>query len=102
MDRYFGLDVHAQSCSMAVMGPSGRKLTSQVVETSGRALVEAIKSVPGRKHVCLEEGAQSAWLYELLTPHVEEVVVTGQLPSGARGVTKFEFQNEHANNDLQP
>jgi len=26
--------------------------------------------------VCLEEGTQSAWLYELLRPHVEEVVVT--------------------------
>ena len=29
----------------------------------------------GRVHVCLEEGTQSAWLYELLKPHVAEVVV---------------------------
>jgi transposase len=47
-----------------------------VLETNGRVLVEAIKSVPGRKHVCLEEGTQSAWLYEILKPHVEDVVVT--------------------------
>jgi len=76
MDRYIGLDVHLQSCTMAVVGPSGRKLKSQVVETNGRALVGAIKSIAGRKHVCLEEGTQSAWLYEILKPHVEEVVVT--------------------------
>jgi transposase len=61
---------------MAVLGPSGRKLKTQVVETNGRALVGAIKNIAGRKHVCLEEGTQSAWLYEILKPHVEEVVVT--------------------------
>jgi len=76
MDRYIGLDVHSQSCTMAVVGPSGRRLTSHVLETNGRALVEAIKSVPGQKHLCLEEGTQSAWLYEILTPHVEDLVVT--------------------------
>jgi transposase len=76
MEKYIGLDVHLQSCTMAVLGPSGRRLKSQVVETNGRALVEAIRSISGRRHVCLEEGTQSAWLYELLRPHVEEVVVT--------------------------
>ncbi len=42
MDRYVGLDAHAETCTQAVMGPSGRRLTSRVVETNGRALVEAI------------------------------------------------------------
>jgi transposase len=65
-----------QTCTLAVMGPSGKRLTSRVVETNGRALVEAIRSIPGRRHVCLEEGTQSAWLCELLRPHVEDVVVT--------------------------
>lgn len=76
MERYIGLDVHAQSCTLAVVGPSGRRLKSQVVETNGRALVDAIKSITGERHLCLEEGTQSAWLHELLTPHVEELVVT--------------------------
>lgn len=76
MDRYIAWDVHKESCTMAVVGPSGRRLRSQVVETNGRALVEALRGIPGRRHVCLEEGTQSAWLYELLRPHVDEVVVT--------------------------
>jgi transposase len=83
MEKYIGIDVHLQSCTMVVVGPSGKRLESQVVETNGRALVEAIKRVPGRKHVCLEEGTQSAWLYEVLKPHVEEVVVT--VPPKRRG-----------------
>jgi transposase len=31
--------------------------------------------IPGQRHVCIEEGTQSAWLYEILTPHVQEMVV---------------------------
>ncbi len=76
MERYIGIDAHSQSCTLAVIGPSGRRLKSQVVETNGTVLVEAMKSIAGRKHLCLEEGAQSDWLHEILGPHVDEVVVT--------------------------
>jgi hypothetical protein len=62
---------------MAVLGPSGRKLSSQVIETNGRALIEAIKTIPKPRHLCMEEGCQSSWLYEVLSPHVDELVVTG-------------------------
>jgi transposase len=57
------------------MSASGQRLKSLVVETSGSALIEAMRGIPGRLHVCLEEGTQSAWLYELLKPYVAEVVV---------------------------
>lgn len=83
MEKYIALDVHMQSCTMAVVGSSGRRLKSQVVETNGRALVDAIRGIAGRRHVCLEEGTQSAWLYELLRPHADDVVVT--LPERRRG-----------------
>lgn len=33
--------------------------------------------IPGRKHLVFEEGLQSAWLYETLSPHVDEIVVAG-------------------------
>jgi transposase len=75
MDRYVGLDAHAQTCTLAVMGPTGKRLTSRVVETNGHALLEAIRGIPGRVHLCLEEGTQSSWLYEILGPQVAEIVV---------------------------
>jgi hypothetical protein len=76
MERYVGLDAHATSCTFGVLSERGKRLKSAVVETNGRALVEFIKTVPGRKHLCLEEGTQSGWLYEILSPHVHELVVT--------------------------
>jgi transposase len=83
MDRYIGLDVHRDSCTVAVVGRSGKRLKSYVVETNGSALVEVIRCISGRRHICLEEGTQSAWLYEILSPHAEEVVVV--VPEKRRG-----------------
>ena len=60
MERYIGLDAHGTSCTFGVVGPSGRKLRHDVVETNGAALVKYLRSFPGRKHLCLEEGTQSA------------------------------------------
>ena len=77
MDRYIGLDVHASSCTLAVVGPSGKRLGSQVVETNARALIEVLRGIPKQRHMCMEEGTLSEWLHEMLEPHVDELVVTG-------------------------
>ncbi len=60
MERYLGLDVHAQSCTLAVISAAGKKLKDVVIETNGQALIDAIRTIPGRKQLCLEEGTQSA------------------------------------------
>jgi transposase len=75
MDRYIGLDAHSTTCTFAVMGASGRRLKEQVLETNGKLLVEFVRSVAGDRYVCLEEGAQSEWLYEILEPYTKETVV---------------------------
>jgi len=77
MDRYIGLDAHASSCTVATVGPSGRRLHSQVVETNAGALIRVLRGIPGTRHLCLEEGTHASWLYEVLSPHVEEIVVAG-------------------------
>jgi transposase len=75
LKRYIGLDVHVASTTFAVLSESGKRLGTYVVETNGQALVEQLKTIPGTRYVCLEEGTQSAWLYEILSPYAEQVVV---------------------------
>jgi transposase len=75
MKRYIGLDVHATSTTFAVLSESGKRLGTHVVETHGQALVERLKTIPGDRYVALEEGTQSAWLYEILSPYAKDVVV---------------------------
>jgi hypothetical protein len=45
MERYIGLDVHLSSCTVAVVGPTGKRLGSQVVETNAAALVQVIRGI---------------------------------------------------------
>ena len=58
MDRYIGLDVHASSCTLGIVGPSGKRLGARVVETNARALIEVLRGIPRTRHVCLEEGVR--------------------------------------------
>jgi transposase len=75
MERYIGIDVHLESCTFAVMGRSGRRLKEQVVQTDARAIRQFVKAVGGERHVCFEEGELSDWIYEILEPLVQEIVV---------------------------
>ena len=83
MERYIGMDVHAESCSLCVLDGQGRQIRRDVVETNGKALVSYLKQLPGRLHLCFEESEWAAWLWEILSPHVAElVVVHGQRRKG--------------------
>jgi hypothetical protein len=55
MERYIGMDVHAASCTLAVISEKGRKLKDFPVETNGQALVEAVRMIPGHKHLVMEK-----------------------------------------------
>ena len=94
MDRYIGLDVHSQSTAVAIVSPSGKRLSSKLVDTSASALIEVIKSVPGTRRLVFEEGNQSQWLSEVLMPHVHELVVT--VPKKTTGRTKSDFEDAFA------
>jgi len=83
MDRYIGMDTHSQTCTLRALTATGKEVARQVLETSGAALVQAVRSIPGTKHLCIEEGTQSAWIYELLHNEVDEIVVT--MPSRRAG-----------------
>ncbi len=85
MLRYIGIDAHRESCTLAILGSNGRRLGSRCVETSGPALRAALKEIPGEKHVCLEEGEYSEWLYEICEPLAARVaVVQPEKPRGSK------------------
>lgn len=75
MEKYIGLDVHAASTTAGVVDARGKKLGCHVLETNGHALVEFVEMQAGTLHVCVEEGTQSGWLVEILSPRVAEIVV---------------------------
>ena len=79
MDRYIGRPVHAKSCTLAVISESGRRRNDLVVEANGRASVEALRGMPGRKCLRLDEEAQGTSRYEIFEPHTTALVVVGDV-----------------------
>ena len=77
MEMYAGLDVHSTSSTAVLVNTQGKVIGQQVLATNGAELVAFFKAQRGRVHLCIEEGTQSAWLGEVISPHVFEMVVAG-------------------------
>jgi transposase len=73
--KYIGMDVHKETISIAVLSTSGKLVMESVIETKSLTIIQFIHGLRGDLHVTLEEGTWAAWLYDLLRPHVTEVVV---------------------------
>jgi transposase len=73
--KYIGMDVHQASISAAVRDADGKIVMEATIETRAAAILDFIGGLRGNLRVTFEEGTNSAWLYDLLTPHVEDVIV---------------------------
>src|ERR1017187_8377364 len=73
--KYIGMDVHTETISIAVLNSSGKLVMECVIETKAITVVQFVQGLRGDLHVTLEEGIWAAWLYDLLRPHVNEVLV---------------------------
>jgi hypothetical protein len=69
------MDVYKESISIAVMNAAGKIVMECVIETKASILLQFIHGLRGDLQVTFEEGTWAAWLYDLLKPHVTEVVV---------------------------
>ena len=94
MDRtkYIGMDVHQASTSIAVRDASGKLVMESLIETKAATILEFLQGLKGTLCVTFEEGTSAAWLYDLLKPHVANVVVcdprkVGCLAAGRRVAT---------------
>ena len=74
-EKYIGLDVHQATISVAVMDSQGKVVMESIVETKACTLLEFFAGLRGSLLVTFEEGTWAAWLYDLLKPHVTEVLV---------------------------
>src|SRR5262250_1432698 len=74
-EKYIGLDVHQATISVAVMDSQGKVVMESILETKASTLLEFFAGLRGSRFVTFEEGTWAAWLYDLLKPHVSEVLV---------------------------
>ena len=73
--KYIGMDVHQETISVAVMNVVGKLVMESILETKATTVVEFLRGLRGDLHVTFEEGTWATWLYDLIRPHVTEVLV---------------------------
>jgi transposase len=72
--KYIGMDVHKETISIAVMNAAGKLVMECIIETKAATIVQFLQGLRGSLYVTFEEGTWAAWLYDLLQPHVTQVV----------------------------
>ena len=85
--KYIGMDVHQATIVITVLNETGKSVMETIIETKTSTIVDFICGLRGMLYVTLEEGTYAAWLHDVLSPHVEKVVVCDPrknklLPSG--------------------
>jgi transposase len=73
--KYIGMDVHKEAISIAVLNSSGKLVMECIIETKANTILQFFRGLSGSLHVTFEEGTWAAWLYDLLKPHVTQLVV---------------------------
>src|SRR5262244_441697 len=73
--KYIGMDVHKEAIVIAVLNDGGKLAMESIIETKASTLLQFIHGVRGELHVTWEEGTWAAWLYDLLKPQVQQVLV---------------------------
>src|ERR1700730_5620927 len=74
-EKYIGLDVHQATIVVAVMDSTGKLVMESILETEAATILQFFAGLRGNLSVTFEEGTWSAWLYDLLNPHVDKLVV---------------------------
>src|SRR5713226_5414907 len=74
-DKYIGLDVHQSTVSVAVLDSAGKLVMECTIETKAETILQFFHGLRGNLSVTFEEGTCAAWLYDLLKPHVANLVV---------------------------
>src|SRR6266446_639896 len=73
--KYIGMDVHKEAIVIAVLNESGKLVIESVIETKASSILQFLHGLRGELHVTGEEGTWAAWLYDLLQPQVQHMVV---------------------------
>src|SRR5215472_5384585 len=73
--KYIGMDVHKEAVVIAVLNRVGKLVMESIVETKASSILQFIRGLQGELHVTWEEGTWAAWLYDLLQPQVQQVLV---------------------------
>lgn len=79
MKKYIGLDAHSKTCTFVIINEFGKEIKTQEIQTSESDLKSFIKSITGELHLTFEESTLSRWLFGIIEPLVDKLIICNPL-----------------------
>jgi hypothetical protein len=75
MNYYIGLDAHKSTCTAVVVKENGEQVLRETFDTTEANLLRFLRKIEGKKYLTFEEIYLSQWLYLILKPEVDHLMV---------------------------
>ncbi len=99
--KYVALDVHQATTVASVREESGRVIARSIFDTQESAILDFFRGMRGSVQVTFEEGTQAQWLYDLLLPRVDRVLVCDRRGEKKHGNKGDAGDADRLSNDLR-
>ena len=99
--KYVALDVHQATTVASVREETGRVIARSIFDTEESAILDFFGGMRGSVQVAFEEGTQAQWLYDLLLPRVDRVLVCDRRGEKKHGNKGDEGDADQLSNDLR-
>jgi len=73
--KYLAFDAHSTHCVLSVRNARGEEIDLLPVPTQANRLIDAVRSVSGKKVVCIEEGQLAGWMKGFLERYADKVII---------------------------
>jgi len=73
--KYIGADVHSTTCFFSVLNQDNTVWCKKRINTTEGDITCFLQTIPGKKVITFEETNLSRWMYQLIKPHVDKVIV---------------------------
>jgi len=93
MKYYIGLDAHKSTCTAVVVKENGDQVLRETFDTTEANLLRFIRKINGKKELAFEECTLSQWLYLILKPEVDNLVVCNPVFLAKRQGAKTDFRD---------
>jgi transposase len=93
MKYYIGLDAHSTTSTVVVVKENGDQILRETFPTTEGNLVGFLGKIDGEKHLTFEEGTLSQWLYLVIKPEVDHLLICNPVYVAKKQGPKTDFRD---------
>lgn len=93
MKYYIGLDAHKSTCTAVVVRENGDQVLRETFPTTEGNIVGFLHKIDGEKHLTFEEGTLAQWLYLVIKPEVDHLLICNPVYVAKKQGAKTDFRD---------